>query len=96
MTPEQIDTGSAAIDMDAWTDIRRNARACHQKALVRAKGDRRAVPIVAEALTNADLEVRYTNRHHFGADVLGSFDRASQLVNICLCCVELSGSSIYD
>ncbi len=76
--------------MDAWTDIRRKARACHQKALVRAKGDRRAVPIVAEALTNADLEVRYYEPGTtFGADVLGSFDRASQLVNICLCCVGI-------
>jgi len=48
------------------------------------------VAIVAAALTNADLEVRYYEPGTtFGADVLGSFDRASQLVNVCLCRVGI-------
>ncbi len=69
--------------MDAWIDIRRKARACHRKALATAKGDRRAAAIVAAALTNADLVVRYYEPGTtFGAGVLGSFDRVSQLVNV--------------
>ena len=69
--------------MDAWIDIRRKARACHRKALATANGDRRAAAIVAAALTNADLVVRYYEPGTtFGAGVLGSFDRVSQLVNV--------------
>lgn len=69
--------------MDAWIDIRRKARACHKRALARAKGDRRAVAIIAAALVNADLVVRYYEPGTtFGAGVFGSFDRASQLVNV--------------
>jgi len=69
--------------MDAWSDIRRKARDCHGKALATANGDRRAAAIVAAALTNADLVVRYYEPGTtFGAGVLGSFDRVSQLVNV--------------
>ena len=69
--------------MDAWTGIRRKARACHKRALAKANGDRRAAAIVAATLTNADLVLRYYEPGTtFGAGVLGSFDRASQLVNV--------------
>lgn len=65
--------------MDAWIDIRRKARACHQRALVNAKGDRRAAAIVAAALDNDDLQVR---RMAFAPGILGSLDRSSRLINV--------------
>ena len=53
------------------------------EALATANGDRRAAAIVAAALTNDDLVLRYYEPGSiFGAGVLGSFDRASQLVNV--------------
>jgi DNA helicase-2/ATP-dependent DNA helicase PcrA len=65
--------------VDAWADIRRKARACHQKALATAKGDRRASSIIAAALKNDSLETRpYT----FAPGTLGSLDRSARLVNI--------------
>ena len=65
--------------MDAWADIRRKARACHQKALTAAKGDRRAASIIAAALKNDSLETRpYT----FALGTLGSLDRSARLVNV--------------
>ena len=69
--------------MDGWSDIRRKARACHAKALATAGGDRRAPSLVKAALANADLERRYYEPGStFGAGVLGSFERASGLVNV--------------
>jgi DNA helicase-2/ATP-dependent DNA helicase PcrA len=65
--------------MDAWVDIRRKARACHEQALTTAKGDRRAASIIAAALKNDNLEVR---PYSFGPGILGSLDRLSRLVNI--------------
>jgi DNA helicase II / ATP-dependent DNA helicase PcrA len=65
--------------MDAWVDIRRKARACHEQALATAKGDHRAASIIAAALKNDDLEIR---PHDFAPGVLGSLDRSSRLVNI--------------
>lgn len=71
--------------MDGWSDIRRKARACHAKALTKAKGDRRASALVTAALANADLERRYYEPGTvFGEGVLGSFERASGLVNVAL------------
>nr|WP_294522487.1 ATP-dependent helicase [uncultured Rhodopila sp.] len=69
--------------MDSWSDIRRKARICHQKALAKAKGDRRAAALLRAALENADLELRhYEPGTTFGVGVLGSFERASGLVNV--------------
>lgn len=65
--------------MDAWVDIRREARGCHQRALARAKGDRRAANLVRAALEDEDLELR---RMDFGPGLLGSLDRPSRLVNV--------------
>lgn len=69
--------------MDSWADIRRKARACHRKALATANGDRRAAALLKAALEDADLELRhYESGSTFGAGVLGSFERASGLVNV--------------
>jgi superfamily I DNA/RNA helicase/Zn-dependent peptidase ImmA (M78 family) len=69
--------------MDAWTDIRRKARACHSEALVRSNGDRRARPLVNAALGLNDLELRYYEPGSIvNAGVLGFLDRSSRLVNI--------------
>jgi hypothetical protein len=69
--------------MDAWSDIRRKARACHEAALATSKGDRRATAIIAAALENDDLAVRYYQPGSiFNEGVLGSLDRASKLVNV--------------
>jgi superfamily I DNA/RNA helicase/CRISPR/Cas system-associated exonuclease Cas4 (RecB family) len=65
--------------MDAWVDIRRKARACHARALLTAKGDRRGPSIIAAALKNDDLQVR---RLEFSPGILGSLDRSARLVNI--------------
>lgn len=65
--------------MDAWVDIRRKARACHEEALATAKGDRRAASIIAAALKNDGLEVRSID---FNPGTLGSMDRSSRLVNV--------------
>jgi ATP-dependent DNA helicase UvrD/PcrA len=65
--------------MDAWADIRRKARACHEKALAKASGDRRAEKIIEAALKNDNLQLRPSV---FGPGVLGSLDRSSRLVNI--------------
>ena len=65
--------------MDAWADIRRKARACHQEALARAKGDRRASSIIAAAVKNDSLEPR---PYAFAAGTLGSLDRSARLVNV--------------
>src|ERR1051326_7066907 len=64
--------------MDAWVDIRRKARVCHERALTTANGDRRGEAIISAALKNDDLEVR---RMEFGPGLLGSLDRPSKLVN---------------
>lgn len=67
--------------MDSWSDIRRKARACHRKALVRTGDDRRADKIVAAALNEDDLELS----HYKQSDVPGVFgflDRGSRLVNV--------------
>ena len=45
--------------MDAWIDIRRKARECHENALSVAKGNRRATEIIAAALSNDDLELAH-------------------------------------
>jgi hypothetical protein len=69
--------------MDSWSDTRRKARACHNKALATANSDRRVGALLKAALANADLELRhYEPGSTFGAGVLGSFERASGLVNI--------------
>jgi len=65
--------------MDTWVGIRRKARACHARALLTAKGDRRGASIIAAALKNDDLEVR---RLEFSPGILGSLDRSARLVNI--------------
>jgi DNA helicase-2/ATP-dependent DNA helicase PcrA len=69
--------------MDAWIDIRRKARACHQAALAKTQGDRRATAIVAAALENDDLDVRYYEPGSVVNDgVVGWLDRQSKLVNV--------------
>ncbi len=65
--------------MDAWIDIRRKARVCHEEALATAKGDRRADKIIAAALKNDSLELRPVD---FKPGILGSLDRSSRLVNV--------------
>ena len=65
--------------MDAWVDIRRKARACHEQALAAAGGDRRGSAIIAAALKKDDLELR---RMDFSPGLLGSLDRPSRLVNV--------------
>jgi ATP-dependent DNA helicase UvrD/PcrA len=65
--------------VDAWVDIRRKARACHEKALAKSKGDRRAASIIAAALENDSLEVRPVV---FNPGLLGSLDRSARLVNV--------------
>lgn len=69
--------------MDAWVDIRRKAQACHDAALVAAKGDRRARPLVEAALGLDDLEIRYYDPGTVvNEGVLGFLDRPSLLVNV--------------
>lgn len=69
--------------MDAWIDIRRRARACHEAALTTSKGDRRAEAIVTAALQNLDLEVRYYEPGSmYNHEVFGALDRTSKLVNV--------------
>ncbi|MER8829612.1 UvrD-helicase domain-containing protein [Mesorhizobium sp. M0938] len=65
--------------MDAWIDIRRKAREVHLAALKGANGDRSAEALVAGALNVADLELR---RVALAPGVLGSLDRAAELVNV--------------
>ncbi|HUO88165.1 MAG TPA: UvrD-helicase domain-containing protein [Rhizomicrobium sp.] len=69
--------------MDAWIDIRRKARACHQEALKASQGDRRAKALIAAALCNDDLEVRhYEPGSIVNKGVLGFLNRSARLVNV--------------
>lgn len=69
--------------MDAWIDIRRKARTCHHEALKTSNGDRRADKLVAAALLNDDLELRYYEPGSIvSAGVLGSLNRAARLVSV--------------
>ena len=69
--------------MDAWIDIRRKARACHEEALKASKGGRCAEALVAAALCNDDLELRhYEPGSIVSKGVLGFLNRASRLVNV--------------
>ena len=69
--------------MDAWIDIRRKARECHQAALAESGGDRCALPLVMAALKLEDLEIRhYEPGSIVNEGVLGFLDRESMLVNI--------------
>lgn len=71
--------------MDAWIDIRRKARDCHQKALPVAGGNRHASKIIAAALTKDDLQVEYYEPGSIvGKHVLGFLERASKLVHVAL------------
>src|ERR1700679_1092393 len=65
--------------MDAWIDIRRKARICHEKALAKAGGDRRAAALITAALKNDDLVLRHDE---LGSGILGSLDRSARLVTI--------------
>jgi DNA helicase-2/ATP-dependent DNA helicase PcrA len=65
--------------VDAWADIRRKARQCHQEALATSKGDRRSFSIIAAALRNDNLEPRPCA---FASGLLGSLDRSARLVNV--------------
>lgn len=65
--------------MDAWVEIRRKARACHEEALLIARGDRRAASLVKAVLSKFDLELRYLD---FAPGTLGSLDRSARLVNV--------------
>lgn len=67
--------------MDAWVDIRKKGRACHEEALSKANGDRRAASLISAALSNDDLEMR---RIAFNPGLLGSLDRRSRLLNVAL------------
>src|SRR5262245_14082006 len=69
--------------MDTWIDIRRKARQCHEEALRRTNGDRRATALIQEALAAADLEVRqFEPGTTFGKGVLGVLERTDGLVNV--------------
>jgi superfamily I DNA/RNA helicase len=65
--------------MDTWIDIRRMARICHETALAKAGGDRRAVALITAALKNDDLVLRHDE---LGSGILGSLDRSARLVTI--------------
>ena len=65
--------------MDAWVEIRRKARACHNEARAKANGDRRASALIEAALAQDDLELRYLD---LGPGILGSLDRSARLVNV--------------
>jgi superfamily I DNA/RNA helicase len=65
--------------MDAWIEIRRKARTCHEEALAKANGDRRASALIRAALAGDGLELRYLD---FGPGTLGSLDRSARLVNV--------------
>ena len=65
------------MTVDTWIDIRRKARACNERALLKTKGDRRANAVIAAALSNDNLEVR---RLDFPPGTLGSLDRSARLV----------------
>lgn len=65
--------------MDAWIDIRRKARECHNKALTKTNGDHRAQSIVDAALHIDSLQTRLCD---FAPGTLGSLDRSARLVNI--------------
>ncbi len=75
--------------MDAWADIRRKARACHELALKRAKGDRRAAKLLAGALEENSLETRDCV---LPEGTLGSLDRSARLVNLA---TGLKASELY-
>ena len=69
--------------MDTWIDIRRKARQCHEQALSKANGDRRAGALVAAALELDDLEVRlFEPGTTFGHGVFGVLERSYGLVNV--------------
>ena len=69
--------------MDAWIDIRRKAQTCHEAALARTGGDRRARQLVEAALQLDDLEIRYYKPGSIvNKGVFGFLDRPSRLVNI--------------
>lgn len=69
--------------MDAWVDIRRKARACHDAALKEANGDRRAKSLITAGLKNEDLELRYYEPGSTVTNgVLGYLQRFAKLVNV--------------
>ena len=69
--------------MDAWTDIRRKARQCHEDALRIAGGDRRANALVEAGLKPGDLELRmFEPGTRFGHGVYGVLERSFGLVNV--------------
>ena len=65
--------------MNAWIDIRRKARGCHQKALTKTMGDRSAAALIKAALDIDDLELR---RIDLGPGTLGSLDRSARLISV--------------
>lgn len=67
--------------MDAWVEIRRKARTCHEEALTKGNGDRRAKALIKAALAVDDLELRYLD---FSPGILGSLDRSARLVNVAI------------
>lgn len=69
--------------MDAWIDIRRKARACHQAALSHTNGDRTAKALIDAAIKADDLKIRYVEEGKtFGPGVYGLLERANGLVNV--------------
>lgn len=69
--------------MDTWIDIRRKARSCHDAALTISNGNRHSKALIAAALQNLDLEIRYYEPGTlFNVGVFGSLDRPSGLVNV--------------
>lgn len=69
--------------MDAWIDIRRQARQYHARALADSKGDRRATALIAKALAWDDLEIsHFVAGTRFGPGVYGLLERANRIVNV--------------
>jgi superfamily I DNA/RNA helicase len=69
--------------VEAWIDIRRKARECHEKALIATNGDRSAKRIIAAALEDDDLEVaHYEPGTIVGSNVFGFVERAARLINV--------------
>jgi DNA helicase II / ATP-dependent DNA helicase PcrA len=69
--------------VDTWIDIRRKARACHAKALIRSNGDRGGEKLIAAALAEDDLVLsHYEPGAVVSRGVLGFLDRLSKIVNV--------------
>ena len=69
--------------MDAWRDIRIKARECHRQALLKSKGVRKALVLLAAALDDEDLQLTpYAPGSVVSKGVYGFLDRPSKMINV--------------